>query len=264
MSNTARVDADNVRSVSVAVTSDVSDHDALYCDNFNHVWTIYTGFTEAKVMASIAASHISNHGATDPVYKAYFGSNPTSWVMSNFITIMNQNLSSRALSCLDAHTLCGNGATTYSVDGTIHYCNSFHHLPAVDSLCEGDTVGTRNPRGAITLRELTLVLKQAFDIGSGCSYVQTIPDSYKSDNAENYMASTQTTRDLPRACVLTRGYGLCSASLPRSTKTASVERMMKTSEEEGFRAVYVCTNGAAQPRTMYERRLEHSSTFRYI
>lgn len=248
ISDATRLDADNVRSVSITVTGDVSKHDTLYCDDFKHVWAIYTGFTEAKSMASIAASYISSRGATDPVYKAYFGSNPTSRIIFNFNTIANQDLSLRALSCWDAHTRCKNDTAAYSVDGTIYYCNNFHHLSAADSLCEGDTVGTRHPRGAITLRELTLVLGQAVDVGSGCSYVQTIPDSYKSDNAENYKASTPTARGLPRTYVLIRGCDLCSASLPRSTKTPSAKWIVEISEGEGFRVVYVCTNSTKRDR----------------
>ncbi|KAJ2930414.1 hypothetical protein H1R20_g6690, partial [Candolleomyces eurysporus] len=56
---------------------------------------ISASYTEAKALASGGISYINSRGASDLLYRAYWGSNPTSLVISVLNGVVNENSTSR-------------------------------------------------------------------------------------------------------------------------------------------------------------------------
>ena len=76
----------------------------------------------------------------------------------------------------------------------------------------------------LPFREFTHLL-QTGTYGYGCGDSAGLYDDHKIQNADNYIVSTQVVHGLPGAHMLTWGYDLCSALLPRLTMSYSAELM---------------------------------------
>jgi len=244
ISDTARLNIANAGSVSVTVTGDVSKRELYHekrarvsCSTSSQASFISASYSEGKSLAAQAASYINSRGASDSVYRDYFGSNPTSSVVSKFNAVANENSSSRTLSCSDPYSVCGGGVIAYTLISTtnIYYCSIFYNEVASGSLCSGTTVNARNIRGGTTLHELTHAVAGTDDVGYGCPANQGLSDSNKLINADNYNVSTHTSRCPPGGCLLTRGRDSRSASLPRSTPAPSAKQVMEILGESKFK-----------------------------
>ncbi|KAF9553538.1 Metalloprotease [Agrocybe pediades] len=153
---------------------------------------IDASYTEAKTLANAGTSYISSKGASDSVYKAYFGTTSTSKVSGILSAVANENSSSRTLSCTDSLNACSSGVIAYTATATtnIYFCSIFFNEVATSSLCSGTTVASRNVRGGTTLHELTHAVGGTDDIGYGCSADQSLSTSNKAINADNYNCFT--------------------------------------------------------------------------
>jgi len=199
ISDTSRINIANAGSVSITITDDVSKRELSLEKRARNTCTdatkgpfISSSYTEGRSMASIAASYISSRGASDALYRSYFGSNPTSTVASKFSAVANENSSTRTLSCTDPLSVCGGGVIAYTVIATtdIYYCSIFYNHVAAPTLCSGNTVNARNIRGATTLHELTHAVAGTVDVNYGCPGNQALSDTNKLNNADNYNVST--------------------------------------------------------------------------
>ena len=65
------------------------------CNQSFRILTSGHSYTEAKTLASTAVSYISSKGASDSLYRAYFGATATSRVTSILSAVANENSSSR-------------------------------------------------------------------------------------------------------------------------------------------------------------------------
>ena len=209
ISDTTRLNIANAGSVSITVTDDVSKRELhlekrsrVSCSSSSQASFISASYSEGKSLAAQAASYISSRGASDSVYKAYFGNNPTSSVISKFTAVANENSSTRTLSCSDPYSVCGGGVIAYTLISTtnIYYCSIFYNEVASDTLCNGNTVNARNIRGGTTLHELTHAVAGTTDVTYGCPADQALSDSNKLRNADNYNVSIQTSCRFP-GCV---------------------------------------------------------------
>ncbi|PVF95094.1 zincin [Serendipita vermifera] len=198
IADTVRVTS-SVPTVDINVASDVAKRELkvldkrarVSCSTSSYSSFISSSYTEGKSLASLAASYISSRGASDSLFKAYFGSQSTSKPLSVFNAVASENSSSRTLSCSDPYSVCGNGVIAYTLTATtnIYYCSIFYNEVTTSRLCSGTTVASRNIRGGTTLHELTHALSGTTDVGYGCSYDQQLAQSSPSraaSNADNY------------------------------------------------------------------------------
>lgn len=153
---------------------------------------IDASYTEGKSLASGASSYISSHGASDSLYKAYFGATATSRVTSILNAVASEGSSSRTLSCTDSFGACTSGVIAYTVISTtnIYFCSIFFNEVPTANLCSGTSVASRNVRGGTTLHELTHAVGGTDDITYGCSADQALSDANSVANADNYNCFT--------------------------------------------------------------------------
>lgn len=238
-SDTTRVNIVNGHSVSIAITiatTDVSKRElekgGLYCADSKLANAIELSVIEAAFLAVYAISYIESLKPGDTLYQDYFGKNPTKTVIDNFRRILTSG-GPVAMTCnVDPNEGCSriNSAFPALIVGPdkvfqkkyISYCSSFVPQLSLDAFCTRNTpVYARSLRGGTTLRMMiTLVVKDAVDGNYGCSEGSALSDSDKIKNNGNYEVSVQTFRGIPRVRTLTR-HGLCSVSLPRSSRTPS-------------------------------------------
>ena len=223
--------------VSITITDGVSKPEKrqqVDCADFKHSSAISGSAAGARALASAALSYLKSHGDDDKLYKSYFGSNAIENITSNFLTIVDEGTAPGALSCSDPFNICRDTpSVAYNSGQDIYYCNSFYSQLPLSSLCTGETtVSARNIRGGTTLRQLAGSLIFGMQSpGLSCSDSQQIPVREQIRTDDNYEVSAQTLHCRPRARVLTRGYDLCSVSLPRSITTQCVAKwIMRTSE----------------------------------
>ncbi|KXN89006.1 Penicillolysin [Leucoagaricus sp. SymC.cos] len=184
--------------VEVEVTGDLSKRELPVnkravdtCTNASRKSFIDSSYSEAKTLATTASSYVSSRGASDSVYRSYFGSTSTSRVTSILNAVANENSSSRTLSCTDALGACTSGVIAYTVISTtnIYFCSIFFNEVPTANLCTGTSVASRNVRGGTTLHEMTHAVGGTDDIIYGCSSDQALSDSQKVANADNFNAS---------------------------------------------------------------------------
>ena len=233
-----RINATNAGSVSITVINDVSKRELnlkkrqeVKCEVPHQRFFVENSVDEATTMATKAIIYMKENGDGDQLYQTYFGRNPIVDVMANFNRVVNQKAFQGAISCSDPGNVCKSNSNMIMHTQTsgsrvdTYYCDSFHSLKHTKWLCTGTSADDPNVRGSQTLRGLVYALTPgAYKQVDGCSESQGLPDDKKFLNLDNYMASTQILRCLPRARVLTRGRNLCSASLPQSTSEAVVLR----------------------------------------
>lgn len=190
-SDTTHTNTNNDRSVP-ATTKSISKRELelekrfiIHCLNSDHQSFISDSLQEARTMASMAASYIAEHGGEDPLYNAYFGSNPTSNVTSVFNALEKNDLVAGWMSCADILAICS-VKVAYTFQSNIYFCGRFFVEPALDSLCNYNPVEDRNLRGGATLQQLAIALGVAQDFGVGCPDDQRLPDDQKIYNADNY------------------------------------------------------------------------------
>ena len=239
--DTARTNIVNGRSVSISITiSDVSKRELELekrglnnrCADSGFSSSIVSSVWDAAWLSAVAISYIENHASGDHLYELYFGKNaPTSTVIDNFRRIVDgAGSSSYTVHCDDPKKLCPRpifAAYTTPPGKDIFYCGDFRHQDGIGSLCMKAGLANRMARGSTTLRMLAaLFIPGAVDGNLGCTKSWDLPGADKIKNNDNYDVSTQISRDLPSARVLTWGHDICSASLPRSTRTPSVEWVM--------------------------------------
>ncbi|KAL0950392.1 hypothetical protein HGRIS_010352 [Hohenbuehelia grisea] len=185
--------------VEVAVTSDVAkrglsqDKRAVsVCSTASRKSFIDASYSEAKSLASQAVSYINSRGASDSVYRAYFGATATSRVTSILSAVANENSGSRTLSCTDSLGACSSGVIAYTATATtnIYFCSLFFSEVASTALCSGTSVASRNVRGGTTLHELTHAVGRTVDVGYGCSFDQGLSDAQSIQNADNFNCFT--------------------------------------------------------------------------
>ena len=203
------INAEKAGPISITVTDHVSKRElglekrvAVDCTDLRKEWTIFLSFLDAKQLASEASSYIRSHGA-DKYYKKYFRDGFTERVIDNFDTIANQTWEKWTTSCSTTYCNFGDGVI-YDLHGTIHYCDPFYTLPSLSSFCNDND---HYPRGALNLRELSLLLKQTHKtVHNDCAY--PLHDALDPmDYSDTYSVSTQTPRSLPRARALTWDHG---------------------------------------------------------
>ncbi|KAK0491609.1 Metalloprotease [Armillaria novae-zelandiae] len=153
---------------------------------------ISDSYTEGKALASLGSSYISFNGATDSLYRSYFGSAPTSTILSVLDAAASESSSSRTLNCDDIYNLCDGNIVSYTVVSTtnIYFCDVFFNEVNVTELCSGTTVAARNVRGGTMLHELTHAIANTDEITIGCSADQALSDSDAAVNADNYNCFT--------------------------------------------------------------------------
>ncbi|KAF4575387.1 hypothetical protein EYR40_004868 [Pleurotus pulmonarius] len=189
-----------VSAVDVEVTDDVEKREIQarnkravdICTTSSRKSFIDASYTEAKSLASISSSYVSSRGASDSLYRAYFGATATSRVTSILNAVANENSGSRTLSCTDSFGACSSGVIAYTVISTtnIYFCSIFFNEVATPSLCSGTSVASRNIRGGTTLHEMTHAVAGTNDIGYGCSFDQGLSDSQSIANADNFNCFT--------------------------------------------------------------------------
>ncbi|KAJ8698880.1 hypothetical protein PTI98_005541 [Pleurotus ostreatus] len=204
-----KVDA-TVSAVDVEVTADVAKRE-IQARNKRAVdicTTSSRNYTEAKSLASISSSYVSSRGASDSLYRAYFGATATSRVTSILNAVANENSGSRTLSCTDSFGACSSGVIAYTVISTTNVIPSHFSVISpltilcrstsaassstrwlLPSLCSGTSVASRNIRGGTTLHEMTHAVAGTDDIGYGCSFDQSLSDSQSIANADNFNVS---------------------------------------------------------------------------
>ncbi|KAF8165905.1 Metalloprotease [Crassisporium funariophilum] len=173
--------------VEVEITGDLSKREFVQldsratdiCTTASRKSFIDASYSEAKTLASTSSSYITSRGATDTLYKAYFGATATSRVTSILNAVANENSSSRTLSCVDTYGACSSGVIAYTVIATtnIYFCSIFFNEVATSSLCSGTTVASRNVRGGTTLHELTHAVSDTDDVTYGCAADQALSDA---------------------------------------------------------------------------------------
>ncbi|KAF8650947.1 hypothetical protein AX16_005014 [Volvariella volvacea WC 439] len=183
-------------SIDVEITADVAQRQLQelnkravnICSDSSRRAFIDASYTEAKSLASGATSYINSRGASDSLYRAYWGANSVSTITSVFNGVANENSSSRTLSCVDSYGVCGGGVIAYTVIATtnIYYCSIFFNQVPSSQLCGGTTVAARNVRGGTTLHEITHAVSRTTDVVYGCAADQALSDSQKRVNADNY------------------------------------------------------------------------------
>ncbi|KAJ7063892.1 Metalloprotease [Mycena amicta] len=153
---------------------------------------IDASYTEAKTLASTASSYVTSRGASDSLYKAYFGATATSRVTSVLNAVSSESSSSRTLSCVDSFGACSSGVIAYTVISTtnIYFCSIFFNEVATTNLCSGTTVASRNVRGGTTLHELTHAVADTDDVIYGCASDQALSDANSIRNADNFNCFT--------------------------------------------------------------------------
>ncbi|KJA29559.1 hypothetical protein HYPSUDRAFT_60416 [Hypholoma sublateritium FD-334 SS-4] len=153
---------------------------------------IDASFTEAKTLASTAVSYISSRGASDSLYKAYFGATATSRVSTILNAVATESSTTRTLSCVDTYGACTSGVIAYTLIATtnIYFCSIFFNEVPTANLCSGTTVASRNVRGGTTLHEFTHAVGDTDDVTYGCSADQALTDARKVINADNYNCFT--------------------------------------------------------------------------
>ncbi|KAF9535157.1 Metalloprotease [Crepidotus variabilis] len=158
------------------------------CSNASQKSFITSSYSEAKSLASTAASYINSRGASDSLFKAYYGTNSVSSVVSKFNAVANENSSSRTLNCSDPYGACSNGVIAYTLISStnIYFCSPFYSEVTTSGLCSGTSVASRNIRGGTTLHELTHAVAGTDDVTYGCSADQALSNSNKLINADNY------------------------------------------------------------------------------
>ncbi|KAJ6596614.1 hypothetical protein B0H10DRAFT_1827991 [Mycena sp. CBHHK59/15] len=144
--------------------------------------------SQAKTLASTASSYVTSRGATDTLYRAYFGAIATSRVTSVLNAVANESSSTRTLSCTDTFGVCTAGVIAYTVISTtnIYFCSIFFSEVPSTSLCSGTSVASRNVRGGTTLHELTHATSGTDDVIYGCASDQALSDANSVINADNY------------------------------------------------------------------------------
>ncbi|KAF7432613.1 hypothetical protein PC9H_004555 [Pleurotus ostreatus] len=192
-----KVDA-TVSAVDVEVTADVAKRE-IQARNKRAVDICTTSsrksFIDARHVSFSTTSLlrlIYFRGASDSLYRAYFGATATSRVTSILNAVANENSGSRTLSCTDSFGACSSGVIAYTVISTtnIYFCSIFFNEVATPSLCSGTSVASRNIRGGTTLHEMTHAVAGTDDIGYGCSFDQSLSDSQSIANADNFNCFT--------------------------------------------------------------------------
>ncbi|KAJ2915629.1 hypothetical protein MD484_g4804, partial [Candolleomyces efflorescens] len=196
----ARVADVTSNTLTIEITGDVSKRELHLlekrarnaCATTSRASFISSSYTEAKALASGGVSYINSRGASDSLYRAYWGANPTSRVISVLNGVANENSASRTLNCNDPYGACTGGVIAYTVIATtnIYFCNIFFNEVPSTSLCSGTTVASRNVRGGTTLHEITHAVSNTDDVTYGCAADQALSDSRKIVNADNYNCFT--------------------------------------------------------------------------
>ncbi|KAJ7604306.1 Metalloprotease [Mycena polygramma] len=183
--------------LTITVTSDVANHALTrrardICTTASRKAFIDASYTEAKTLASTAASYVSSHGAADTLYRAYWGATATSRVNSVLNAVASESSTSRTLSCVDSFGACSSGVIAYTVTSTtnIYFCSIFFNEVPSTSLCSGTSVASRNVRGGTTLHEMTHAVAGTDDITYGCSADQALSDANAIQNADNFNCFT--------------------------------------------------------------------------
>ena len=217
------INAEKARPIAITVTDHVSKRElglekrvTVGCTDSRKEWTIFLSFLDAKQLASEAASYLREHGSEGDAYLYDFWTSPMQQVLANFDAVANQDWATRTMSCSSTPRTCQSLGPAYTLDSSIHYCDSFYDSPSLGSHCKDVN---RLPSGAITLRESTIVLQKAYLSSHICGLGPFgIPGA---STAESYTVSTQTPRGLSDL-VLTWDHDCCSASLSGSTRMPSV------------------------------------------
>ncbi|KAK7449289.1 hypothetical protein VKT23_013432 [Stygiomarasmius scandens] len=151
---------------------------------------IDAAYSEAKTLASRAASYISSNGANS-LFTSYYKTTSTTTVRNVFTNVANENSGSRTLSCTDSFGGCSSGVIAYTVISTtnVYFCSIFFNEVADSNLCRGTSVASRNARGGTVLHELTHATSGTTDVIYGCANDQALSASNAARNADNYNVS---------------------------------------------------------------------------
>ncbi|KAK0207105.1 Metalloprotease [Desarmillaria ectypa] len=144
-------------------------HAVVSCSSSSESSFISASYTEGKALASLSSSYVSSNGASDNLYRSYFGSTSTSTVIRVLNAVASESSSSRT--CTDTYDVCDGNVIAYTVTSTtdIYFCDVFFDEFPSTALCSGTTVAARTD-----------------DITYGCSADQALPNSQTAINADNY------------------------------------------------------------------------------
>ncbi|KAF5352307.1 hypothetical protein D9758_011964 [Tetrapyrgos nigripes] len=157
------------------------------CTNASQKSFIDAAYSEARTLASRAASYISSNGA-DSLFTSYYKTTSTTTVRNVFTNVANENSSTRTLGCADTLGACTSGVIAYTIVSNTNMvvCSIFFNEVADSNLCRGTSVASRNARGGTILHELTHATSGTSDIIYGCSSDQGLSASNAARNADNY------------------------------------------------------------------------------
>ncbi|KAJ7133283.1 hypothetical protein C8R44DRAFT_611296 [Mycena epipterygia] len=183
--------------ITIAVTGDVAPHTLSrrsvdICKDASKKAFIDASYTEAKELASIGSRYVASRGASDSLYKAYWGDLPTSRVRAILDAVANENSTSRTLSCVDPFDVCSSrefpGTIAYTVIATtnIYFCNIFFEEVPTTRLCSGTSVEERIIRGGTTLHEITHAACGTGDVTYGCFQDRGLSDQLAIKNADSF------------------------------------------------------------------------------
>ena len=175
-SNTVSLDIANARSVAVTVTGDASKRSLhpdmphqFKCNDLTQAGLIFISHLESEWLAANAIDYIKRLPAPNVLFRKYFGSSGSRVVISAFERVVNDNIGSRDLSCLDSQHKCSNIAA-YSSSDTIHYCPPFFCQVDATKLCSKQTkIEANNIRGSTTISQVLQVLGLAGNSLVGCT-----------------------------------------------------------------------------------------------
>ncbi|KAJ7133189.1 hypothetical protein C8R44DRAFT_611560 [Mycena epipterygia] len=142
--------------ITIAVTGDVAPRTLVRrapdtCTNASQ-----KKFIDARFGEGAGVDYITSRGASDSLYKSYWGTLETSRVISILDAVANENSKSRNLSCVDPFDVCpepGVIAYTDFPTNNIYFCGPFFDEQPTTSLCSGTTVESTDIRGGTTLHE---------------------------------------------------------------------------------------------------------------
>ena len=201
ISDVARMNVVNAGSVSITITDvpttvpEVSKHKLklgkrsnIVCSDPKKAAFIRESLDDARYLNMIASTYIGSRGDKDPVYKDYFGDNPTSSVISVLNAIYADNTNWN-LDCSDPYDLCKQGPQAYASRDRrgIFYCDGFYKTHSPDAICKGRTkVDGRYLRGGITIHEFTHAIRYTEDYTQNCPDARKLIDYKKIRSAANF------------------------------------------------------------------------------
>ena len=151
----------DTHSATVIVTAEISERKLDLRKRFtvncwNDDWTPFLkeGLKDSKYLAYLAASYVWEHGANDPLYKDYFGTNDPQTVAKNWGYIIVGGTDKPTLYCHPKQEPCFDSIFFTKGKDEIFFCDYFFHTSTSDRLCHDVNLNTENFRGGEVISAL--------------------------------------------------------------------------------------------------------------